>query len=302
MAVRSGSRSGFTLIELLVVIAIIAVLIGLLLPAVQKVREAAARSQCINNLKQIGVAVQSYHGAFEAFPTGAADGNGSGSINPAYGWCVFILPFMEQDNLFNRLSPKTRTLATVFSTDLAALQIPVKTFICPSDLGSPSNPGGTLNGNRPFTQGKVALSNYPGNGGNAGGDGIFAANSLVRIKDVTDGLSNTFLAGERDSSNSRYAAVWCGESTSGGTVVGITGLIGYTEYRMMDGYTAYSTGAAPAQAFGSAHPSGANFLLCDGSARFINQGIAWGDTLNSGASQTYNALGTRNGGEVVGSY
>src|SRR5262249_25112055 len=156
---------------------------GLLVPAVQKVREAAARTQCQNNLKQIGLALHNYHGVFKMFPPGWV---GTGAApHLSYGWPTFILPYMEQTNLYNRINPTGRPLGTVFTADLGALQATVPTFICPSD---PDGSQGELNDNRPFKKAVpgqtvyIAKSNYPGNGGDYTGNlgcgvGIFAQDS-----------------------------------------------------------------------------------------------------------------------------
>src|SRR5438067_1293739 len=133
---KSGTRLrwAFTLIELLVVIAILAVLIGLLLPAVQKVREAANRTQCANNLKQIGLACHAYHAAHQSFPPGftsasaTVDGDGTG---PGWGWAAYLLPYLEQDNLHRQIN-FARDIRDPANA-LARVQT-VKGFLCPSDV------------------------------------------------------------------------------------------------------------------------------------------------------------------------
>src|SRR5207248_8265672 len=169
MSVRSPCRRrGFTLIELLVVIAIIAVLIGLLLPAVQKVREAANRTSCKNNLKQIGLACHLYHDAYNALPM---------SYNNNYwAWSTLLMPFIEQDNLYNQLNPTQISLQTAVANNSPLLQSKVKTYLCPSDNGP------FPNSNRPFPFNKanglfIATSNYVGTNGDTNGSGAFIDNN-----------------------------------------------------------------------------------------------------------------------------
>jgi prepilin-type N-terminal cleavage/methylation domain-containing protein/prepilin-type processing-associated H-X9-DG protein len=282
---------GFTLIELLVVIAIIAILIGLLVPAVQKVREAAARTQCKNNLKQIGLGLHMYHDSNQAFPMGVNTVKGT----PFYqwAWSVRTLPYLEQDNLYRQLDPQNTDLPTAVQTpaQLTLLQTPLKIFICPSDPGQP------LNNNRPWQGGStfLAKSNYPGSGGNAGGDGLFTNDTAVRMADLIDGTSSTFAVGERASDQGRFAALWAGYDPSGKP--SRESIWGYTEYRMQDGVS--GTGINfPDQAFSSLHTGGAQFLLCDGSVHFVSQSIDW-TQLNTTPIGQYNRLGARNDGLPV---
>jgi prepilin-type N-terminal cleavage/methylation domain-containing protein len=195
-------RRGFTLIELLVVIAIIAVLIGLLLPAVQKVREAAARIQCANNLKQWALAAHGYHDARDTFPPGLNRDQGAPSTptpDPTrrYSWCVVLLPFVEQGNLEQRWNYTDFNSNRGAAGSVAAT--PVKLMVCPSDTiaGSPIDNFSDL-------PRWWALVSY---GSNAGTrcyrrarqtkDGVMYQNEFIPIGQIADGTSNTLLFGER---------------------------------------------------------------------------------------------------------
>jgi len=228
---RSSRRKGFTLIELLVVIAIIAVLIGLLLPAVQKVREAAGRLQCRNNLKQVGLALHNFHDTYYRFPSAHQIGktwytttpredapggfapNGYPNEGPFHSWMLRIAPFLEQDVIYQQVNfspssagwPWWQYMKNLPATNDTTLNgIPLKILVCPSDARS------HLILNYPP---KVALTGYMGvNGRNEGPtqsdrvqfpgfDGMLYVNSGVRMADVVDGTSNTLFVGERPPSN-----------------------------------------------------------------------------------------------------
>jgi prepilin-type N-terminal cleavage/methylation domain-containing protein/prepilin-type processing-associated H-X9-DG protein len=293
----TARRRGFTLIELLVVIAIIAVLIGLLLPAVQKVREAAARMSCQNNLKQLGLALHSYHDATGKLPPGQVQGpcpeaGVFGTVN--HGWAVFILPYLEQQPLY-----------ALYHWDLDAadpgnqpvVAHPLKNFWCPSAPEQDRYFTG-----RPFAAsgGKGACGDYAPTWGVdpalAAGDarGVLVPNSVTKLADITDGTSNTALltedagrptlwrAGRAGPDQAVVGGPWAGFNT-GITVRGSTpdgtSRPGPCVMNCTNDHEVYSF-----------HPGGADAVFADGSVHFLRASMSL---------QALAALVTRGGGEVT---
>jgi prepilin-type N-terminal cleavage/methylation domain-containing protein/prepilin-type processing-associated H-X9-DG protein len=287
-------RLGFTLVELLVVIAIIGTLVGLLLPAVQQAREAARRSSCGNNLKQIGTGLLNFESARKAFPAGYSLFL-SGGGEPCWGWATFILPYIEQADIYDGLNPTTRKLSAIFvaspaAADQALLQSRIQTYRCPSDKTTAlndlkSNTGASFGSNDRFF---LSTSNYAGSAGNlvfpsgandTGGlfYGFFDAKAAtpgsgplgVMAKGVTDGLSKTLAVGERGDFN--LSAVWAGVGDSNGDNNNVARTLGRTGFGI--NYNSAVVGGPENQGkgFGSSHPGGAHFALCDGSVKFISE-------------------------------
>jgi len=291
---RQRRARGFTLIELLVVIAIIAVLISLILPAVQNAREAARRSQCKNNMKQIGLALQNYHENHRVFPMGSGLQSGAG----AWGYITYMLPQLDLANVYNVIdfdnpSCCNEVLAMQNATPpvVDPTSQPYRVLICPTDPQG----GVILNHGSPnaYPCGDLYPGNYLGVSGKqdfscAGtttGKGVLFSLSSIKFKHIHDGASNTLMVGERGLPNDR---VWgwliCGGTECEHYISAERGLS-----PGLDG--PYTSGIV--ERFWSWHEGGAHFLLADGSVHFISNNVDY---------QVYVDLSTRDGGETHGEF
>jgi prepilin-type N-terminal cleavage/methylation domain-containing protein/prepilin-type processing-associated H-X9-DG protein len=321
MATPVKNRRAFTLIELLVVISIIAVLIGLLLPAVQKVRSAAARTRCQNNLKQIGLALHNYHGALGYFPPGYSyagdpplprtasllgtrkfDRPGTGPAmlipqRPGWGWAAFILPFLEQDNLARQIDWQLAADSPMFD-DVRTTMLSV--YTCPIDyevgVFNPISwrriplPACATNSYAACNGSLTLLETQPDNG-----NGMFARNSRLHFGDVRDGTSSTLMIGERGAFFTQ--SPWASVETDGTTRTTPDAPTYYSVVKDTPTMVMARIGTKPLNSpysepydFFSPHKELVNFLFADGSVRPLRTTIQ---------ADVLQALGTRNGGEAI---
>jgi prepilin-type N-terminal cleavage/methylation domain-containing protein/prepilin-type processing-associated H-X9-DG protein len=315
-------RRGFTLIELLVVVAIIGVLVSLLLPAINDAREAARRSICANNLRQIGVALHNYHDSHRGFPPGYVSwweprrGYDQGA---GWGWASFLLPNIEQNQVYDSINFELN----IEVDDNSTVRVrPIGLYRCPSDAKMPltfttyaelsrslPNGGGTQTYYLPICD--VAGANYVGVFGvgepGVGGDGVFYRNSRTRTGDVSDGLAQTIAVGERSANLNmgRGKATWVGAVTpasfsscgagSDPDAPGGPGCWREDASGMTLGHTGEGHGPGDprgdANQFLSVHGApGAFFLFCDGHVSFLHEEMDY---------KTYKALSTRAGNEAL---
>jgi prepilin-type N-terminal cleavage/methylation domain-containing protein len=293
---RFLGRAGFTLIELLVVIAIIAVLIALLVPAVQKVRESASRAHCANNLRQIGIGLHNYAGQHGALPA-------AGDPDNDLGWHVYLLPFVEQDNLYRQFDLRPTGTYTDAPGRRELGQVRVNLFQCPStDVlrgGLPAEYEPPSSGSPPYTTdsygilgpkgtnpttGQPYLWNNVGPHGGFALQGVFQQGKPTRLTEIVDGTAHTFALGEiswTDVTGIRYRT-WirgCHAFTACASAKNVVNAINTPGVAIFDDI-----------AFGSKHTRGCHFCMADGSVHFVTQGL---DLV------VYKALASRNGGEVA---
>ena len=330
--VNFRAKKGFTLIELLVVIAIIAILIALLLPAVQQAREAARRTQCKNNLKQMGLALHNYHDVHLVFPAASYQNTGANyndDRGASYGWGTMILPYIDQAPLFNLLSPGTpENLSDAVGANgakLAAMKNPFPAFRCPSDTAPDINthhmiPNGTATA---ADWQALSTSNYVGSNHtnrvertNANGMFVSAtringnANVKVRMRDITDGTSNTIAVGERAwklEGVTLGASVVFGHrgndsnadpNSNHGFVMGLGG----ARFPINDTSSVGSPVGSSFHSYSSLHEGGAQFLMADGAVRFISENIDHNYELTMNVNSTLERLIAISDGQVVGEF
>lgn len=289
-------RPGFTLVELIVVIAIIGMLMGLLLPAVQRVRDAAARTRCCNNLRQIGLAAQNYQGVFRVLPTGMRYQQGHDPYS-LMSWLTELLPFVEQDNLWAITQAAYRqTPNPLINPPHVGLTTVLTLFVCPSDGRADQAQLAQRE------QIRVAFTSYLGVEGKnlLTNDGVLFVDSHIYPADITDGTSQTLLAGERPPSTDFQFGWWyagTGQQFTGSAdmVLGVEeiNVLPYTLAPCPKGAYTYGPGKVSNQCdmfhFWSMHSGGANFAFCDGSTHFLSYS----------AASVLPALASRAGGEVV---
>lgn len=311
-AVDSKQLAGFTLVELLVVVAIIGILIALLLPAVQAAREAARRMQCVNNLKQIGLALHNYHGANSTLPGGAPYGPVP-VLHAGATWCEAILPFIEEQALYDQFNFKKPLSDPANSV---VIKKRIEGFICPSDpassepvfadrdqLGNWSNPkealglwylgsmGPTCDGcfycpqlkGSPTDPDSYCCQGWDFGSISPEGNsvGMFGRQFKgIRFKQATDGLSNTLMVGEGLPTQCFYQCAHCPNNPVAGTSIPVNILV------VVNALGIYQKGCG----FKSTHAGGANFLMADASVQFIDDTIDY---------RVYNNLGTRSGNETA---
>lgn len=314
-------KFGFTLIELLVVIAIIAILIALLLPAVQQAREAARRSTCKNNMKQIGLALHNYHETHRIFPPSYIDTDpvmGSSSATASnlnsLGWGTMLLPFMDQGPLYNQIGTQTGNFAYHWqdknhtgsgsvANAIDAAKVVLPAFMCPTDPMEGIN----------TDKNNFGKSNYLVNSGTSATvrDGVMFSNSTTRMKTITDGSTNTIFVSERTTQNDAAGStncggspcgwaggLWIGPRLSGSTVGWFPGAQTLDIENSGGGSATYLIGGSSATwgaawIASSSHEGGIHITMGDGSVRFLSENI---DRL------TYRALMTPNKGEVIGEF
>jgi prepilin-type N-terminal cleavage/methylation domain-containing protein/prepilin-type processing-associated H-X9-DG protein len=326
-------RSGFTLVELLVVIAIIGILIALLLPAVQMAREAARRSQCANNLKQIGLALHNYCDSYGSFPAAWVFSEGTDDTYAQWGWGALILPYMEQESVHSAIQVGDLRLPEALdnATMRGIMQVPITTYRCPSDVAPDVQAGfrwlPDSNANQIYT----ATSNYVAAHGSWSAEylptlattqkdevGAFQGNLGVRLAAIRDGTSNTIAVGERreeyNADNGPLIAVRAALifGTRQQTTIAQRGdqlAHGRTRLNYTFDCSVASNCGRPRSGFSSEHPGGAMFVFCDGSTHFISETIEYGADTNGdqyadnrATNTPYERLIARADGQPVGQY